>query len=66
VKICEESVKKVEGVLMIYVRVDVWGKFIEICEWCDDCKDILNYFNCINYKIINLPLYIKEEEINDN
>ena len=51
---------------MIYVRVDVWGKFIEICEWCDDCKDILNYFNCINYKIINLPLYIKEEEINDN
>jgi len=27
-----------------YVRVDMWGKFIEICEWCDSCKHIINYF----------------------
>jgi len=27
-----------------YVRVNVWEKFIEVCEWCDGCKDILNYF----------------------
>jgi len=45
-----------------YVRVDVWGKFIEIWEWCDGCKDILNY---VNFKITNWLVY-KKKEINNN
>ena len=40
-----------------YVRLDVWRKFIEIYDWCDDYKNILNY---VNYKITNLFLYIKK------
>jgi len=37
--------KKVEGVFGLgYVRIDVWWKLIEGCEWWDDFKDILNYF----------------------
>jgi len=43
-----------------YVRVDVWGKFIEIGEWCDGCKYILIIFNDINCKITNLSLCIKK------
>jgi len=32
---CEESVKKVRVFGLGYVRMDVWGKFMRVCEWCD-------------------------------
>ena len=44
VRAWEKSVKKVSVFGLRYVRVDVWIKFIEIREWCDGCKSILNYF----------------------
>ena len=44
VRVWEESVKKVSMFGLGYVRVNMWKKFIEIPEWFDGCKSILNYF----------------------
>ena len=49
-----------------YDRMNVWEKFIELYDWCDGCKDILNYFNSVNFKITNLLLCIKKEKIINN
>ena len=43
VRIWDESVKKMGVFGLGYNRVDLWVKFIEICEWCDDCEKILNF-----------------------
>jgi len=44
VRMCEESVKKVRVFGLGYVRVDVWGKFMGVCEWCDGYEEILIFF----------------------
>ena len=43
-RVWEKNVKKVSVFELGYVRMDAWKKFIKICEWCDGCKSILNYF----------------------
>jgi len=50
-----------------YVRVDLWGKFIEVCEWCNGCEIFFNFFLWnflifiigVKCKFTNLPLYLK-------
>ena len=46
VRMWEESVKKVRLFGLGYVRVDVWGKFIGVCEWYDGCERVLFFLNC--------------------
>jgi len=53
---CEES----EVVrIKVYVRVDLWGKFIEICERCDGCEGFFNFLKDVKCKFINLPLCLQ-------
>ena len=35
-----------------YVRVYLWIKFIEVCNWCDIVKDFLIFLKCKKYKFI--------------
>jgi len=55
----EESVKKVIVFGLGYVRVDVWGKFMRVCEWCDDCEGVLIFFKDVKCYFTNLQLSIK-------
>jgi len=57
---CEESVKKVRVFGLGYVRVDVWEKFIGVCEWCDGCERILIFFKGVKCYFTDLPLFIKK------
>jgi len=57
--IWEESVKKVDVFELEYIKVDVRKFFIEICEWCDGCEEILNFFKGVKRKFTNLPLFLK-------
>jgi len=41
----EREVKLFE---LVYVRLDLWGKFIGVSVWCDDCE---RFFKCKMYKI---------------
>jgi len=50
------SVKKVSVFRFRYVIVILWGKFIEVCEWCDGCGDIFIFLKCVKCKITNLSL----------
>jgi len=49
----EESVKKVKLFGLGYVRVDVWGKFMGVCEWYDGCE-IIFFFKLLN---VTLQIY---------
>jgi len=57
---CEESVKKVRVFGLGYVRMDMWEKFIGICEWCDGCERILICFKGVKCYFTDLPLSIKK------
>jgi len=52
---CEENVKEVRIFGLMYVRVDVLGKFIGVCEWCDDCERILIFLKVLN---VTLQIYL--------
>ena len=39
--------RKVKVFRLRYVRVDVWWKFMRVCEWCDGCEKIL-FFKLLN------------------
>jgi len=41
------------------VRVDLWGWFIEICEWCDGWEKIIYFFKGVKCEFANLPLCFK-------
>jgi len=41
---CEGLRRKFSVFGLKNVMVDVWGKFIEVCEWYDSYKSSLNYF----------------------
>jgi len=56
----EKSVKKMRLFWLKYVREDMWGKFMGVYEWCDDCERILNFFKSVKYYFTNLPLSIKK------
>jgi len=43
-----ESVKKVRLFGLGYVRVDVWGKFMGVCELYDGCERVLIFFKLLN------------------
>jgi len=38
-----------------YIVVDLWGKFIEVCEWYDGCIEIFIFFKYVKCKFTNLP-----------
>jgi len=57
--IWEESVKKVRLFGLRYIIVNLWGKFIEVCEWYDGCKRIFIFFKCVKCKFTNLSFLKK-------
>ena len=50
---CDESVKKVRVFGLGYVTVDVWEKFMGVCEWCDGYDEILIFFKGVNCYFTN-------------
>jgi len=58
VRMWEESVKKVRLFGLWYVRVDVWEKFMGVCEWCNCCEVFLIFVKSVKYKFTNLSLYL--------
>jgi len=57
---CEESVKKVRVFGLRYVRVDVWGKFMGACEWCDGYEGILIFLKVWNVTLQINPCLLKK------
>jgi len=37
-----------------YIRVNLWGKLFEVCNWCNIVKDFFNFLKCIKCKFTNL------------
>jgi len=48
------SEKRVRLFELGYARVDVWGKFMGVCEWYDGCKGVLFIFKLLN---VTLQIY---------
>ena len=59
VRMWEESVKKVRLFGLGYVRMNVWGKFMGVCEWCDGYERILIFFKGVKCYFTYLSLPIK-------
>jgi len=51
----EESVKK--GMVF---GLDVWEKFMGVCEWCDGCERFFIFFKDVKCYFTNLTLPIKK------
>jgi len=39
-----KNVKKVNVFGLGYSIMNLWKKFIEVCEWCDSCEGIFTFF----------------------
>ena len=53
-------VKKVRVFGLRYVRVDVRGKFMRVCEWCDGCEKILIFLKVWNVTLQIYPCLLKK------
>jgi len=53
------SEKKVMLFGLGYVRVDMWRKFMGVCDWWNGCEEILIFFKSVKCKFTNLSLFSK-------
>jgi len=45
---CEDVWVKCEESERVWIVVDVWGKFMGVCEWYDAYDEILIFFKGVN------------------
>ena len=62
VRICNKNVKKVSVFRLRYIRMGMWVKLVEVCEWLDGCEKFYFIFKCVKCKFRNLILPLKIDE----